>query len=213
MTERICSIDDCDRPVVARGWCSKHWQRWQRHGDPLYVAPAPGARTDPVRRFWSKASVDEPDACWEWTSKNRDRDGYGYFKVAGRMWRAPRYAFNLANPDAPIGDDEMVCHTCDNPPCVNPAHLIRGAALDNSADQVERDRTVTGDRHHTRRDPSTRRRGEANGSARLTAEQVLEIRRRYAAGEKQVPLAAVFGVSQPIISQIIRRKVWTHLEE
>jgi hypothetical protein len=212
MAEAICSIVDCERPVVARGWCSMHWQRWRRHGDPLVVLPHPGPRTDPAERFRSKVDSSDPTGCWPWTD-GVDRDGYGHFKAGRRMWRAPRYAFNLANPEAELSDDEQVRHTCDNPVCVRPEHLIRGVAAQNSADQIERDRTTRGDRHHTRRDPSTRLRGTANGSAVLTDEQVRSIRTAYAAGATQVVLAAEHGVTQSHISQIVRRKTWAHLEE
>lgn len=140
-----------------------------------------------------------------------DRDGYGHFKVDGRMWRAPRWIFNQTN-DVPLADDEMARHTCDNPPCCRPSHLIRGSGRDNSADQIERDRTARGDRHGSHIKPETVRRGEANTAAKLTAEQVREIRARHAAGEKQVPLAAEFDVTQGLVSAITRRAIWTHLE-
>lgn len=212
MAEGICSIGDCGRPVAARSWCSMHWQRWRRHGDPLIVLGHPGPRTDAAQRFRSKVDDSDPDGCWAWTG-GVDRDGYGYFKVARRMWRAPRYAFNLAHPTALLAEDEQVRHSCDNPVCVRPEHLLRGDAALNSADQIERDRTTRGDRHHTRRDPSARLHGSANGSAVLTEDKVRSIRTSYAAGATQVALAAEHHVSQPLISQIVRRVVWTHLEE
>lgn len=210
MADRICSL--CGQPAIARGWCTLHYQRWRRHGDPEAYVGHPGPRTDAVDRFWSKVDRRGDDECWPWLG-GVDRDGYGYFKVGGRMWRAQRYVFNLAHPDAPIGDDEMTRHTCDNPPCVNPRHLLRGDALLNMADQVERDRTARGDRHGSRKHPETVRRGSDNSAARLTEEQVIEIRRRYAAGEKQVPLSAEFGISQITVSLIVRRRTWTHLKE
>lgn len=212
MAEGICSIVSCERPVVARSWCSMHWQRWRRHGDPLVVIGHPGPRTDAAARFRSKVDNADPDGCWPWTG-GVDRDGYGFFKVARRMWRAPRYAFNLAHPDGPLADDEMVRHTCDNPVCVRPGHLVRGDALANSADQVERDRTTRGDRHYTRRTPDTRLRGTANGSSVLTDDTVRSIRSAYAAGATQVALATEHGVTQSLISKIVRRTIWTHLEE
>ena len=128
------------------------------------------------------------------------------------MWRAPRWIFNETN-DVPLADDEMVRHTCDNPPCVRPDHLVRGDVITNMADQQARGRNAKGDRHGARTRPETVLRGASNGSARLTDDQVLDIRARYAAGETQVALAAAFDVSQPLISQIVRRKVWTHLKE
>ena len=80
------------------------------------------------------------------------------------------------------------------------------------ADQIERDRNAKGDRHGARLRPETVRRGTSNAASRLTDESVRAIRTRYAAGETQTALAADFHVSQPLISQVIRRKIWTHLE-
>lgn len=128
------------------------------------------------------------------------------------MWRAPRWIFNQSN-DEPLADDEMVRHTCDNPPCVRPGHLVRGDVLANMTDQIERGRNAAGDRHGARLKPETVLRGARNGSARLTDDDVRAIRSRYAGGETQVVLAEAFSVSQPLISQIVRRKVWTHLKE
>ena len=196
---------------MGRGLCSMHWQRWRRHGDPnIVLPPSAGPQPPAIDRFWAKVDrTTTPDGCWEWTAA-RDRDGYGAFKVDRRMWRAPRWIFTHLN--GPMADDEVVRHTCDNPPCARPDHLISGQVAENAADMVERDRSMAGDRHHTRRDPSTRRHGTANGAARLTDDQVRAIRTQYAAGARQVDLAADFGVSQPLISQIIRRAAWAHLE-
>lgn len=213
MAERTCSIPGCGRGgKITRGMCTRDYQRWRTHGIPVDVPEAFAPQVPPAERFATKVDRSDPDGCWPWTG-GVDRDGYGHFKVDRRMWRAPRYAFNLAHPDAPLSDDEMVRHTCDNPICVRPAHLLRGGAAQNSADQIERDRTTRGDRHHTRRDPSTRVRGTRNGSAVLTEDAVRAIRTSYAAGATHVALAADHGVSQPLISQIVRRVVWTHVEE
>lgn len=189
-----------------------HWQRWRRHGSPdTVLPPSAGPQDPPEVRFWAKVDKSDADGCWTWTAA-RDRDGYGHFKFERRMWRAPRWIFNQTQ-DEPLADDELVRHTCDNPPCVRPEHLVRGDAVLNSRDLVERDRSAKGDKHGSHLKPETRRRGTNNGSARLTDEQVIDIRRQYADGATQLALAALFKVSQPLISQIVRRKVWTHLEE
>lgn len=207
-----CSASNCVKESIARGLCSKHWQRWRRHGDPETVLPpSAGPQDPPAVRFWAKVDKTDLDGCWTWTAA-RDRDGYGHFKVDGRMWRAPRWIFNQTN-STPLADDEMVRHACDNPPCVRPDHLVRGDVLANMADQVARDRNAKGDRHGARTKPERVRRGVNNAAARLTDDQVIEIRQRYADGDTQVALATAYAVSQPLISQIVRRKVWTHLKE
>lgn len=150
-----------------------------------------------------------PDGCWLWTG-SVDRDGYGHFKVAGRMHRAARWVLTQKIGRA-LTSDEVTRHTCDNPPCCNPAHLLPGTAADNTADMIKRGRAITGDRHWTRRTPE-RLFGVANPAARLTEGQIQMIRARYAAGERQVPLAARYGVSQSLISRIVRRTSWRHIE-
>lgn len=146
MTERTCSIPNCDRPSVARGWCSPHWQRWRRYGDPL--ASAPRRAFDP----WTRIDTAQgDDQCWPWASSH-DRDGYAVTKIGGRQWRVCRWVLTQ-KLGRDLDPDEVTRHTCDNPGCCNPAHLIVGAAKDNTADMIERGRAITGDQHWARRQP------------------------------------------------------------
>lgn len=114
-------------------------------------------------RFWSKVSTGEPTHCWEWDA-GRDQDGYGMFWLDGRTHHASRIAYELTW--GPIPDGRLVRHTCDNPPCVNPAHLILGTNLDNMRDAKERGRLATGDRNGSRLYPERLRRGMQPGPCR-----------------------------------------------
>jgi hypothetical protein len=102
----------------------------------------------------------------------------------------------------------MVCHRCDNPPCCRPDHLFLGTAKDNSQDSMQKGRARVG-----LPGPSPWRdkylRGEDNPHAKLTASQVLEIRRRR--NESCLVLAKEFRVSAGLISGIWNRRCWAHL--
>jgi len=86
-------------------------------------------------RFWSKVDVRGPDECWPWRAA-RYENGYGQFYVGNKHGGAHRMAYYLATGEKP----EVVRHTCDNPPCCNPKHLLGGTHADNAHDREERGR-------------------------------------------------------------------------
>lgn len=195
MGKAVCSIDECERLAVARTLCRPHWKHWRRWGDPThYQVERP--RIPASDRFWTK--VDKSGNCWEWTAY-RDGLGYGFFRMtpAEPMWRAHRAAWTLVN--GPIPEGMVVCHRCDNPPCVRIDHLFLGTNQDNVDDRVAKGRSSRQVPHF----------GEASPNAKLTAAQVYEIRRRYAAGGVgQRELGEKFGISQTHIGRIVRGTRW-----
>lgn len=151
-------------------------------------------RNDP-KRFWARVDRGAgPRACWPWRY-GKDDDGYGVIMFAGRQRRAHRVAFFLANGHWP----EPCClHTCDTPACCNPAHLVEGTNLENIQDRDRKGHTA---------------RGEQSGMAKLTTEQVIEIRKRRAhEGISPSALAAHYGVSEALIYAVVQRKIWRHVE-
>lgn len=152
-----------------------------------------------LRRFCerTKRPGNEHD-CWQWTGA-LDKDGYGRLWVDGRDIGAHRFAYENLVASIPVG--LMVCHTCDNPRCCNPGHLFLGTALDNNHDRNQKGRANVAV-------------GERARSARLTADDVLEIRRLYRPGDpnfNQPALALRYGLCQQTISDIVNRRRWKHL--
>ena len=162
---------------------------------------APALRERAAQRFWEK--VDESggkDACWPWTAY-RAQSGYGHFHLItgpgeGRDYRAHRVAYMLANGELP--DAATVCHSCDNRPCCNPAHLWTGTQADNMRDCCEKGRQRT-----------VGRPGESNPRAKLDWEQVRDIRKRHAANEATgLQLAAEYGMAPSSVRAILAGRVW-----
>ena len=156
-------------------------------------------------RFWAKVAVRGATECWLWTL-SVDVRGYGIAVFEGKKYRAHRVAAYLRgivlSPRAPssMKDYGFVLHACDNPPCCNPAHLRAGTQRENTLDSVSRGR-------------ANRAKGETHPSAKLTAEQVQDIRERYACDEVSLRfLANMFGVSLRQIGRIVTRKKWQNPE-
>jgi DNA-binding XRE family transcriptional regulator len=142
-------------------------------------------------RFWAK--VDKSGECWTWTA-TKNPTGYGYISDKGKMRIAHRVSYELAHGTLP--DHLDVLHTCDNPSCVNPAHLRLGTHQDNMDDMKAKGRYP-------------HRQGESASNARLTWDVVAEIRRRYAQGDiTQSKLAQEYGVHYSTISLIVKGIGW-----
>ncbi|HBO3538556.1 TPA: hypothetical protein L5597_004146 [Pseudomonas aeruginosa] len=151
--------------------------------------------------FWSKVGITwlKTD-CWEWQGARKPK-GYGNCTVNKESLGAHRVAFWLSNGDFPA--NMHVCHTCDNPSCCNPSHLMLGTVDSNYIDMLIKGRSGF---------TKNRAIGTRNANAKLTDQQVSDIRRAYASGEgNQYELAARYGVSQAAIGSILRNKTWRHV--
>lgn len=153
--------------------------------------------------FWAKVRVGKPDECWEWMG-HKTTSGYGYVGWHGKTVVAHRLAYALAKTaiDLTVPNFRSVggvtnyakfaLHKCDNRLCCNPEHLFLGTAGVNQLDCYTKNR---------RTQPKS---GHVN--AKLTPSQVVDIRYRYDNKlASQVSLAQEFGVSQRVISLIVRR--------
>lgn len=179
-------------------------------------------------RFWWSVAVAQESSCWPFL-RGRDTDGYGRFFDGVEVQPAHRLAWSFS-AGAPIPVGLSVLHSCDNPPCCNPAHLRLGTAKDNHADMMRRGRAriayvnvdvplhrrPLGDRNGSRKYPERLLRGRAASESRprkLTEENVLEIRRAYRSGERLTSLAKRFDVGAPQVYRIVHRQRWAWLRD
>jgi len=149
------------------------------------------------QRFLSRM-IRTASGCLEWQG-GKIPDGYGCVKCDGKNELTHRVAWVLVNGPIPNGLD--VLHKCDNPSCCDPEHLFLGTHLDNMHDRNQKGR-------------STALKGEHNGRAKLSAADVLYIRRVYVHGSHVFGICALgrrFHVSHTQISYIVRRESWRHV--
>lgn len=193
--------------------------------------PIPPLSDTDVAHFWSKVDKRGPDECWPWMGCRVKHgqvhpDGYGTFfmRVLGKQvyFRANRIVYSIHHGED-LGD-LLAMHTCDWPPCCNPAHILKGTNQDNAADREAKGRGVyvTGDKHGSRTHPERLARGDASPRrkhpesygvgenhphAKLTNADVAKIRSLWASGlYLQRELAVIYHISKANISMIVRQK-------
>ena len=132
-----------------------------------------------------------PTGCWEWLG-SKSVAGYGRIKFDGRYWATHRLMAHLKIDD--VDENSIVCHRCDNPSCLNPEHLFIGTQKDNV-----NDRDAKGRRNQAR--------GERQGSAKLTEDQVKAIRLDT---RKQSVIAKEYGSTRTHVGNLKANRAWKH---
>ena len=146
-------------------------------------------------RFWANVAGGEPEDCWPWL--RAQRKGYGSVKAAlgdlgldrRRNLYAHRVVYYLTHG---VWPEPLARHTCDNPICCNPAHIVDGTWGQNMQDKMVRGRHVVV--------PGTR-----NHNSSLTEQDVAQIRELAGTVLTQREIAARFGIAQPTVSRIVRK--------
>jgi hypothetical protein len=184
--QRICSVDECGKPVRCRGRCGYHYTAARKAGLPT----RPHAKKGDGQAFVDAAHRDGGAECILWPFT--EREGYGTMRIDGRHLQPHRYACILQNGSPPT--PKLVArHTCNVKRCVNPRHMLWGTDQDNMDDKIKTGSCT---------------RGEEINFAKLTAEKVLTIR---ASVETHVALAKRYGVSVNSIMNVRSRFTWKHV--
>jgi len=146
-----------------------------------------------IAQFWLKIdSSGGPEECWPWTASYH-RTGYGHTKFEGKYWLAHRAAYLLHY--GRLQADLHVLHSCDNPPCCNPAHLYQGTREQNMLDMSSRGRGKSGSQ-------------AGRPFRKLTWEAVCAIRSERAGGASVRSLATKHGIDPKTVRDILQRKLW-----
>jgi len=146
-----------------------------------------------AERFFSKVNpVPNENGCWEWIASCRNYwDGQLHYK--GKWYSAPRLSYEMHKGKIPVG--LHVCHTCDNPKCVNPEHLWLGTHQDNMKDRMIKKRGNVP-------------KGEKCKGAKLSELQITEIRDKHKKGITQTALGKEYKVTQSAIWYAVQNKTW-----
>lgn len=157
-------------------------------------------RWSTVKRFLTKVRITKSNSCWTWLAR-KDKNGYGSFRLGKTMVLAHRFAWVLHTGEL-IPKGKQVLHNCDNPQCVNPAHLFLGSHKQNMQDMAKKGRAPGA---------GGKRLGSKNPNCKVTEKQVKLVRLRHAQGVKRKDIAAEFGLSPGGLDGIIYNRNWKHL--
>lgn len=191
-TLKICPVEGCGKFSKHRTMCWMHQDRVRRYGT---TEKQNWTLKSLPQRFWSKVDkTTSKKGCWLWTGA-KTFSGYGKISFQSESRTATHVVWFLTYGIFPTLD---ILHDCDNPPCVNPAHLHEGTHAQNMQEGFERNRFPQ---------------GENRNFAKLSNHQVLEIKKRLDAGNSISALATDYHVSYSTIMRIRNGNTWKSVLE
>ena len=143
--QKTCAVEGCEAPSRCRDLCSIHYHRARHRGalGEAHTLESLAKKSDALpslaERYWSRVAKAGEDECWEWQGARTDR-GYGAIRDNGKQRSTTHVAWFLKHGEWPNDLGLWVLHKCDNPPCVNPAHLFLGTHKMNMRDMIEKGR-------------------------------------------------------------------------
>lgn len=156
-----------------------------------------------IDRFWEKVRIGNTNECWPWLA-GKFTNGYGDFKYKGKDYKSHIFAFMLTNDIILSGRDILIRHTCNNPPCCNPNHLIEGTQKDNMQDCIKANRYNSGNQ-----------KGINNPNSILTEDEVRKIKRLgWFMGATEISRMPEFKnkIKSKAIWEILNNITWIHIK-
>lgn len=174
----------CGQIAKGLGLCNKHYQNFKRLGNPIANQNAKNSIEDFLIKIDQIPLNDNGCKIW---NRGKDKDGYGYYSIKGKIYIAHRLLYITLFPGK--YDGLVIMHKCDNRLCCNISHLQVGSFSENTKDMVKKGRNV---------------KGSLVGTSRLTEDQAVEIRLKYPE-KSMVQLAKEYNVCIQTISNVINR--------
>lgn len=155
------------------------------------------------KRFWQFVKK-ESNGCWIWTGSNDGR--YGRFCFNYKIRTTHRIAYELSRR-VKLKSSELICHKCDNPPCVRPTHLFKGTISDNAKDMIKKGRG------YFQKNPDKIPRGEKSKCSRLKTKEVIFIKKSMINKTMNaLSLSKKFNVTRSYIYDLAKNKSWKHIK-
>lgn len=194
----VCSIEGCGGVTRKFGFCNKHVLRLKQTGT---TEPSALSHASLLDRFWRQVDRRSDDKCWLWLGSTKGK-GYGRIGAGGKGGKylgAHRLSCEIAHGPPPF-ERAMALHSCDNPSCVNPAHLRWGTGSENIKEAFDK----------SRKHPAIKL-GESHPHAVLNVEQVKFIRANREMGAAK--LSRLMGGKLGAVRSVLIGRTWKHIKD